>query len=100
MNQLLDLNYNYSMLERIKFSKFRDNFKILKFNIKLILGKLSKTQYLWGFQFKEYKESNENKILIFAPSMSLDKPGFINVGLRNLIEEGKKKIFNLNFYSV
>ena len=44
------------MLERIKFSKFRDNFKILKFNIKLILGKLSKTKYLWGFQFKEYKE--------------------------------------------
>lgn len=83
------------MLERIKFSKFRDSFKILKFNIKLILGKLSKTKYLWGFQFKEYKESNENKILIFAPSMSLDKPGFINVGLRNLIEEGKKK--NIQF---
>ena len=48
------------MLERIKFSKFRDNFKILKFNIKLILGKLSKTQYCGDFNLKNTK--NQMKI--------------------------------------
>jgi len=34
-------------------------------------------------------------ILIFAPSLTIDKPNYINVGLRNLMEVGKKN--NIEF---
>ena len=82
------------MFERIIFSKFRDDFKISKLYFKIFLSKIFQIKYLWSINFKSQLDNQEKKILIFAPSISLDKPGYINVGLRNLIEVGKKHGIN------
>ena len=84
------------MIERIKFSFLRDLYKVIKFYIKFILSKITKMNYLWSFEFKKNNEEGDYKILLFAPSMTIDKPNFLNVGLRNLIEQGKKE--NFDFY--
>jgi hypothetical protein len=83
------------MFEKLKFSQFRDYFKSLKLTYKQVLTKFTKVEYLWNIKFDNKVNTFEDKILLFVPSMTIDKPNYLNVGLRNLIEEAKKE--NINF---
>ena len=83
------------MIERIKFSHFRDLFKLIKFYTKIFISKINKANYLWSLNFNNFIKNPNKKILIFAPSMTIDKPSYLNVGLRNLIEVGKNN--NIEF---
>ena len=76
-------------IEKIKFSNLRTYYKIIKFKIKKILSLIFNVNYLWNNKFQNFSHPN-NKILIFAPSMNLDKTSYLNVGLRLLIEKAKK----------
>ncbi len=76
-------------IEKIKFSNLRNYYKIAKFKIKKILSLIFNVNYLWNNDFQNFSHPND-KILIFAPSMNLDKTSYLNVGLRLFIEEAKK----------
>ncbi len=76
-------------IEKIKFSNLRTYYKIIKFKIKKILSLIFNVNYLWNNKFQNFSHPND-KILIFAPSMNLDKTSYLNVGLRLLIEKAKK----------
>ena len=76
-------------IEKIKFSNLRTYYKIVKFKIKKILSLIFNVNYLWNNNFQNFSRPND-KILIFAPSMNLDKTSYLNVGLRLLIEKAKK----------
>ena len=82
------------MFEKLKFSQFRDFFKTFKLKCKQILTKFTEIDYLWNIKFDNKFHTFEEKILLFAPSMTIDKPNYLNVGLRNLIEEAKKESIN------
>ena len=77
------------IIEKIKFSYFRDTFKNIKFIFKKLFANLLGLNFLWNGNFESFINNPKAKILLFAPSMTLDKPNYLNVGLRNLIEEGK-----------
>ena len=78
-------------IEKIKFSNLRTYYKIVKFKIKKILSLIFNVNYLWNNKFQNFSHPND-KILIFAPSMNLDKTSYLNVGLRLLIEKAKNSI--------
>ncbi len=75
------------MLDRLKqkiiYSNLRDNIIFIRYIIKKYL----KNKYLWKYEFRKL-ESND-KILLFFPSMSIDKPSFLNIGVRSFIESAK-----------
>ncbi len=83
------------MIERIKFSRYRDSYKLFKLYMKMFISRIGKADYLWKINFDNPVKKTNKNILIFAPSLTIDKPNYINVGLRNLIEVGKKN--NIQF---
>tara|TARA_B110000444_G_scaffold261547_1_gene315070 strand:- start:10287 stop:11849 length:1563 start_codon:yes stop_codon:yes gene_type:complete len=78
------------ILEKIKFSTFRNSYKNIKFEIKKLFSLIFNINFLWNNNFQNLLNPSKSTILIFAPSMTIDKPNYLNVGLRNLIEEAKK----------
>ena len=72
--------------QKIIYSNFRDFFIFSR----LIIKKIIPIKYLWKHKFQKQNKKEES-ILLFLPSLSIDKPNFLNVGLRSFIEASKKK---------
>ena len=78
------------MYEKIKFSNFRNLFLAFRYFLRFLGNKFKVFNSL---EYKDFELSSNNKdaekILIFCPSLNLDTPHFLNVGLRAFINATK-----------
>ena len=78
------------MYEKIKFSNLRNIFLALRYFLRFLGNKFKVFKSL---EYKDFELSSNNeeagKILIFCPSLNLDTPHFLNVGLRAFINAAK-----------
>jgi hypothetical protein len=76
--------------EKIKFSNIRGVFLYINYLFNIVLNKLRIRKDFWFLSFKkEDRRESENKILLFCPSLNLDKPSYITVGIKALINTAK-----------
>lgn len=76
------------MLDRLKQIIIYSNFRDFLLYCRFLLKKISTKKYLWKFKFE--KIHSNNRILLFFPSLTIDKPSFLNVGIRLFIESAKE----------
>lgn len=78
------------MYEKIKFSNLRNLFLAFRYFLRFLGNKFKVFNSL---EYKDFELSLNNKdarkILIFCPSLNLDTPHFLNVGLRAFINAAK-----------
>ena len=73
------------MYEKIKFSNFRNVFLGLRYYLRLFINKKGLLERLDDKSLYLLKRKiGVKKILIFCPSLNLDTPNFLNIGLRAL----------------
>ena len=77
------------MIERIKFSRYRDLYKLFKLYMKMFISRIGRADYLWKINFDNPVKKTNKNILIFAPSLTIDKPNYINV------RDGAKKLIKI-----
>tara|TARA_B100001109_G_scaffold255543_1_gene259149 strand:+ start:11938 stop:13533 length:1596 start_codon:yes stop_codon:yes gene_type:complete len=85
------------MYEKLKFSNLRNLYLFIFYLVNKFLNLINFRNDLWGYDFKILDgESFKNKILVFCPSLSLDKPSYLNVGIKALINTAKYKNINID----
>ena len=78
------------MYEKIKFSNFRNVFLGLRYYFRLFINKKGLLERLDDKSLYLLKRKiGVKKILIFCPSLNLDTPNFLNIGLRAFINSAK-----------
>ena len=88
--------YIVHVYEKIKFSNIRNIYLYIRFLLYSTASILKIKNPFWSISYvKQSNNLNNKRILLFLPSMNLDKPSYLNVGLRLFINSGKKN--NVNF---
>ncbi len=86
------------MYEKIKFSNIRGLYLYLNYCFKLFLNFLRVRKDFWFINFKKVNENKEEKrILLFSPSLNLDKPSYITVGIKALINTAKYRGIGVDY---
>jgi hypothetical protein len=86
------------MYERIKFSNVRGPFLYINYLFNTIFNILRLRKDFWFLKFQKRDISNsEDKILLFCPSLNLDKPSYITVGLKALLNTAKYNKIKVDF---
>lgn len=85
------------MYEKIKFSNIRNIYLYINYLYVKLLNLLRLRNDLWMINSNISRVENLNhRILIFCPSLSLDKPSYLNVGIKAFINTAKYKNIDID----